>query len=172
MYVLTFETGKIGLNLRLLGNVNGQNDVFVGWAPDMITPEIDTRTDEMIDLETILPAGWTTGVSFGLPQEEEAPLSKRKEKALTKKAIEKRKRHLEQLQRWEQLDVHEKEAVMMVCRGLSTEEMAKRLKVSPRTAQKYISRAIHKFGVQRRTELKRAMKGWSFGKDSITSRGG
>lgn len=171
-YVLTFETGKIGLNLRWLGHVVGKSDVFVGWAPDMIMPEINKRTDEMIDLKTILPTGWTTAVSFGLPQKEEAPLSERKAKALAKKAMEKRQRHIEQMQRWEQLDVHEKEVVMMVCRGLSTEEMAKRLKVSPRTAQKYIGGAMHKFGVRRRAEFKQAMEGWRFGKDSITSRGG
>jgi hypothetical protein len=52
-YVLTFETGQIGLVLRRLGDLVGNSKVFVGYIPESdAEPE---NLAEMLDREKIFP---------------------------------------------------------------------------------------------------------------------
>ena len=51
-YVLTFETGQIGLNLRPLGQLVGRWDVYVGYVPDG-TPD-PAKVNEMLDRSHII----------------------------------------------------------------------------------------------------------------------
>lgn len=52
-YVMTFETGKIGLNLRPLGYILDRWDVYVGYTPPADVPPENLA--EMIDYSRILP---------------------------------------------------------------------------------------------------------------------
>lgn len=55
-YVMTFETGKIGLRLRSLGSLMGNPNVFVGYVPHAnLSPEMDYKLMNMLRLERILP---------------------------------------------------------------------------------------------------------------------
>jgi hypothetical protein len=52
-YVLTFETGQIGLVLRRLSDLVGNPKVFVGYVPK--SPNPPEGLDEMIDPRNLLP---------------------------------------------------------------------------------------------------------------------
>jgi hypothetical protein len=52
-YVLTFETGQIGLVLRRLSDLVGNRNVFVGYMPKSET--IPDYLDDMIDRHRLLP---------------------------------------------------------------------------------------------------------------------
>jgi hypothetical protein len=56
-YVLTFETGKIGVNLRRLGSLAGNPMVFVGYTPGapQLPPELDRKLVAMLRWDRILP---------------------------------------------------------------------------------------------------------------------
>lgn len=56
-YVLTFETGKIGVILRSLGSLEGNPMVFAGYLPEVpsLPPEMDKKLVEMLRWDRILP---------------------------------------------------------------------------------------------------------------------
>ena len=52
-YVLTFETGQIGLNLRPLSRLLNVWDIFVGYVP--AAPAEPPQVSEMLDHAKLLP---------------------------------------------------------------------------------------------------------------------
>jgi DNA-binding NarL/FixJ family response regulator len=56
-------------------------------------------------------------------------------------------------ERFEELTIREREVVTLVASGLSTDEIAERLAVSPATAKTHVSRAMIKLGVSDRAKL-------------------
>lgn len=54
-YVLTFETGKIGINLRPTRRLLGAWDIFVGYTPPAPTPP--DKLDDMLERGKLLPPG-------------------------------------------------------------------------------------------------------------------
>ena len=63
-YVLTFETGQIGLNLRPLRRMTNHWDIYVGYvSPAETEPE---NLDDMLDRKGILPPVMEEPLSFGI----------------------------------------------------------------------------------------------------------
>jgi len=53
-YVLTFETGQIGLNLRRHADLRGNRGVFVGYVPE--SEHVPEALAEKLDRDLILPS--------------------------------------------------------------------------------------------------------------------
>jgi len=99
----------------------------------------DTEPDELVQAVRVVAAG-------------EALLSP----SITKRLIEEFAAHAKEPQPTEgleQLTAREREVMALVAEGLTNEEIAKRLIVSPATAKTHVSRAMVKLGARDRAQL-------------------
>ncbi len=172
-YVLTFETGQIGVILRPLSHLVNSWDVFVGYVPP--APFEPPGLDKMIDRASILPTlpkpaplpvpmpSPGPGVAFGLAGEEELAFglpsegldAESEEQLLVTQA--ERARTLEALALWEALTPRQRQVVALICQGGTTRAVATRLDTSTSNIRSHLSRVMRKFGVHSREALCQAL---------------
>ena len=161
-YVLTFETGQIGINLRPLSQILNRWDIFVGYVP---ASESDpANLDDMLDGEKVLPspavqvgppsAAALPAIAFGIPVE--PPL---KPKTLMNSA--------EIVLCWQSLTRRQKQVVALFCQGKATRQIATKLDIRDSTINSHISNAMHKFDLHRRAGLLAVLADWDFSSLSL-----
>jgi DNA-binding CsgD family transcriptional regulator len=144
-YVLTFETGQIGLRLRPLKELLNNPYVYIGYVPS-----IDQEPDnlpKMISPATLLPAGSTApagGISFEIPWEEPVPAPE--------PPIEETRWQI-----WQSLTRREVQVVTLICSRKTIPEIAERLEIKRSTVKKHLQNAMRKFDVHSRDELKQVV---------------
>jgi DNA-binding CsgD family transcriptional regulator len=154
VFVLTFETGQIGINLRPLSQIINQWDVYVGYMPP--NPVTPPALESMLDLKRILllkPAGQVKPqptISFGLTEG-------------TTPAVEPWSLQ-DIINHWQALSQRQKQVVALFCQGNSTRQIADRLGVAASTARSHLSRAFHKFELDSREDLFAVLADWEFEK--------
>ncbi len=160
-YVMTFETGQIGVNLRPLSHILNRWDIFVGFIPE---PDSDpARLADMLDRGKILPPPMPSEAvepkpefAFSMPVERE-PIAE------AKKVIEfDQDAGMDVLQLWMTLTRREKQVTALICQGISTREAATRLDTSTSTIRSHLSNAMGKFGVHNRESLCAWLADWDF----------
>lgn len=157
-YVMTFETGQIGVNLRPLSHILDRWDVFVGYIPE---GEVDAaKLGSMLDRDKILPPPAALveedvqpALAFGLPLVEEPALEEAEPGVVS---------GLEIVQLWQSLTRREKQVVALICLGNSTREVATRLDTSTSNINSHVSNAMSKFGVKHRQSLCAWLADWDF----------
>jgi DNA-binding CsgD family transcriptional regulator len=163
-YVLTFETGQIGVNLRPLSQILNRWDIFVGYTPP--DGEDPSNLDEMLDRQKILApqraiaqppapvAAAAAALAFSIPMQ--AP--PRPEEFLSGAEI---------VERWRTLTKREKQVVSLLCQGKTTREIATQLDTKPSTIDTHISNAFHKFDLRTRGGLQAVLADWDFSSVSL-----
>lgn len=165
-YVLTFETGKIGLNLRPLRRMTNHWDIYVGYVPR--APIDPANLDKMLDRNTILPGveELPPAFEFGILMDEPAPPAALVEELEHEKTLadlqSQRAATLDTVQKWESLTLRQKQVVALVAQGYTTREIATRLDTSTGNIRSHISRAMGKFGFHRREEFQDVLGDWDF----------
>jgi DNA-binding CsgD family transcriptional regulator len=157
-YVMTFETGQIGVNLRPLSHILNRWDVFVGYIPE---GEIDeTKVASMLDQEKILQPSIAPAeekpepaIAFSLPLTEEPAMEEAEPDMVSGMDI---------VKRWQSLTRREKQVVALICQGNSTREAASRLDTSTSNINSHVSNAMGKFGVKYRESLCAWLADWDF----------
>jgi DNA-binding CsgD family transcriptional regulator len=149
-YVLTFETGQIGVNLRPLGRMVNHWDIYVGYVPP--APTDPARLDEMLDRQSIvLPAPAPAAAAMpmatprGLPGE------------AYDRALQMRSAAQLALECWQSLTPRQRQVVALVCQGNTTRQIAARLHIAPDTVQRHVSNALHRFGLHGRAARRAAL---------------
>ncbi len=142
-YVITFETGQIGLRRRALRELLNNAYVYVGYVPPApLEPE---NLAKMIARDTLLPAGPAVAAretAFETPEVEIAiPAPEFESK----------------LQIWQSLSKRERQVVTLICSGKSILEIAERLGIERSTVKKHLGAAMRKFGVHSRGELRQVI---------------
>jgi DNA-binding CsgD family transcriptional regulator len=158
-YVLTFETGQIGVILRPLSSLINTWDVFVGFVPPGAAEP--TNLDTMLERSKILPPRPPVvkpGVSFDIPPAEEEISPEDVERLQAQRRL-----RLELVQRWQALTPRQRQVVALLCQGLSTREIATRLDTSTSTIRSHLSAARHKFDLHSREVLCQALSVTSLG---------
>ena len=154
-YVLTFETGQIGLNLRPLGRMLNHWDIFVGFVPP---GEVEpANLDDMLEREKILPAlapapveaAVSFGVPFGLEAEAEAPTP-----AQVDQAVEERAGMQKLLHHWGSLTPRQRQVAALVAQGQTSHGIASQLGITPATVRCHVSSALRKLEVPNRAQLR------------------
>ena len=147
-YVLTFETGQIGLNIRPLRRLINHWDIYVGYVPK---GEVDTRTlDRMLVRSAILPKETDLPVAYDsilAGEVSEAPI---RVLAMTEADHENMCSIVSQ---WESLTLRQKQVISMVVNGKSTQEIAENFYVKTSTVRSHISNAMEKFYIETRDDF-------------------
>jgi len=65
-------------------------------------------------------------------------------------------------QRWRMLSSREQQVTALVCLGYTTDQIAIKLIISPETVKSHIKRALVKFDLHSRDELRMLMSTWHF----------
>ncbi len=63
---------------------------------------------------------------------------------------------------WKSLSQREQQTVALSCIGYTNVEIAKRMGISPETVKAHMLRAVHKFGVRGKAELREILVDWDF----------
>lgn len=144
-YVLTFETGQIGLNRRPLNWLVNTWDVYVGYMPE---GKVDReKVEEMLDWGKIVPGLKVPALPLvpakpfeimGAPQD------------IFFDGVR---------ERWETLTPRQKQVVAHFCAGLSVREIATLLDTSTSTIHTHMSNAVKALELGDRTELCPALAG-------------
>lgn len=150
-YVLTFETGQIGLNLRPLSRMINQWDIFVGYIPPA---DVDPKNlDSMLDRQRLAPVKPSVvveaPVSFGVPM----GLTQTQEEGFSIQGI---------IHRWRALTRRQKQVVALYCQGNTVRQIATRLDTSTSTINTHLRAATHTFGAQSRDEMCAMLADWDF----------
>jgi DNA-binding NarL/FixJ family response regulator len=66
------------------------------------------------------------------------------------------------LQCWRSLSMREQQVTALLCLGFTSKQIAARLVISPETVKSHAQRALLKFGLRSRTELRQALADWDF----------
>jgi DNA-binding NarL/FixJ family response regulator len=77
-------------------------------------------------------------------------------------ALQRRRAAEINLQRWRDLSEREQQVVSLYCQGYGYRQIAERLVISPDTAKTHLRNSLHKFGFERREDLRAAMSDWDF----------
>ena len=77
-------------------------------------------------------------------------------------ALARRQSADEYLERWRALSPREQQVAALICLGLTTRQMAARLKISTETVNTHVYNALRKFDLPRRADLRRALADWDF----------
>jgi DNA-binding CsgD family transcriptional regulator len=156
-YVMTFETGKIGVNLRPLSHILNRWDVFVGYIPE---GEVDaSKLASMLNREKILQPSIAAeekpepAIAFSLPMTEEPALEEARPDMVSRMDI---------VKRWQSLTRREKQVVALICLGNSTREVATRLDTSTSNINSHVSNAMGKFRVKHRESMCAWLADWDF----------
>jgi DNA-binding CsgD family transcriptional regulator len=157
-YVMTFETGQIGVNLRPLSHILNRWDILVGYIPEGESDPAKLRN--MLARDRIVPPPappveekFQPAIAFGLPLAEEPAMEAVEPGVLS---------GVEIVQRWQTLTRREKQVVALICMGNSTREVATRLDTSTSTINSHVSNAMGKFGVKTRESLCAWLADWDF----------
>ena len=160
-YVMTFETGQIGVNLRPLSQILNRWDILVGYIPEAESDP--AKLGSMLAREKILPppappegGKLQPAMAFSLPLAEEPAME---EAEIDKQGIVS---GVEIVRRWQTLTRREKQVVALICMGNSTREAATRLDTSASTVNSHVSNAMAKFGVNYRESLCAWLADWDF----------
>ncbi len=81
---------------------------------------------------------------------------------LIQQAIQQRQTLESAWERWQGLTAREQDTVALICLGYTTRQAAARLVLSPETVRTYARRALVKFNVHSREELRRLLVDWDF----------
>ena len=162
--VITFETyPKTGINRTRIFNKQNVWSEFIGYHPGI---PFDPMKDalKISDLQIILqrqnlmpaPSMGADMLSFEIgPAMAEAPaLEIQGEPAAA---------HEEISAIWESLTKRQKEVVALICQGYSTRQAATRLDTQTGSVNSHLSKAMRKFGVDSRQELRALLANWDFG---------
>jgi DNA-binding CsgD family transcriptional regulator len=147
-YVLTFETGQIGLRLRPLSELLNNPFVYIGYVPP--APREPENLPKMLAREALLPASVVaaeeagTLISFELPSEPEPPVAPAPEPEPDENWLA-----------WQSLTRRERQVVTLICGGKSTAEVAERLGIERNTVKKHLQKAMKKFKVHNRGDLRK-----------------
>lgn len=150
-FVLTFETGQIGLNRRPLGRMANNWDIFVGYTPE--GPVQTARINELLDPARLMPwkrlppAVEAGGESFGIPgagEEGEAF------EISTRPAVDE---FAEVRHRWEALTPRQKQVVAFYCSGQSVRQIATALDTSTSTIYGHLSHVRQTLGLGASQEI-------------------
>ena len=160
-YVMTFETGQIGVNLRPLSHILNRWDIFVGFIPE---PDSDpARLADTLDRGKILPPPMPSGavepqpeISFSMRMQPEPIVDAEKVNELNQGT------GMEILQRWQTLSRREKQVTALICQNFSTRQAASRLNTTASTIRSHLSNAMGKFGVHNRESLCAWLADWDF----------
>jgi len=150
-YVLTFETGQIGLNLRPLSRLLNQWDIFVGYIPPA---DVDPKNlDSMLDRQRLAPVKPSVAVeapvAFAMPM----GLSQTQDEGLSVQEI---------IHRWRALTRRQKQVVALYCQGNTVRQIATRLDTSTSTINTHLRNATQTFGTQSRDEMCAVLADWDF----------
>lgn len=145
-YVLTFETGKIGIIRRPLWTLVNTWDVFVGYTPPGKVDQ--AKVDEMLDWAHVLPPeiqpvmveAEAQPFEIGMVSEEDTFLA-------------------EVHQRWESLTPRQKQVAAHFCANMSVREIATRLDTSTSTIHSHLTNIVSRLGLQDRIEICPALQG-------------
>ena len=64
--------------------------------------------------------------------------------------------------RWQSLSAREQDVAALACLGYTNREIGKRLNISPETVKVRLQRAVTKFGVTTRSQLRMLLEDWDF----------
>src|SRR5215208_5622639 len=64
--------------------------------------------------------------------------------------------------RWQSLSAREKDVAALACLGYTNREIGKRLNISPETVKVRLQRALMKFGLTSRAQLRMLLEEWDF----------
>jgi len=76
--------------------------------------------------------------------------------------ISNRREAEESLNIWKSLSPRVQQAVALTCLGYTNMEIAKRMGISPETVKAHILRAVYRFGVRGKSELRSILANWNF----------
>ncbi len=158
VYVLTFETGQIGINRRPLTHILNRWDIFVGYIPESLDNPVNL--DDMLDRRVILPPP-------GLPRSVAAPSpASQLAFSLPVQSTTQSSDHYpsaqDALSTWKGLTRREKQVVVLLCQGNSTRQIATLLDTSTSNVNSHISHAMRKFGLRNRHGLCAVLADWDF----------
>ncbi|MGW8225739.1 MAG: LuxR C-terminal-related transcriptional regulator [Anaerolineales bacterium] len=163
-YVMTFETGQIGVNLRPLSQILNRWDIFVGYIPEAAADP--ARLEGMLDVKKILPPPLPQveveaqpAISFGLPMVEEPEIFEERTDEKVRAGSPGGK---DIFQLWQSLTRREKQVIALICQGYTTREVATRLDTSTSNINSHVSNAMGKFGVKHRESLCAWLADWDF----------
>ncbi|HSF83851.1 MAG TPA: LuxR C-terminal-related transcriptional regulator [Anaerolineales bacterium] len=159
-YVLTFETGQIGLNLRPLGRMLNHWDIFVGYVPPA---EVEpANLDDMLAREKILPtlapvpAPAEGMLAFAMPLETEAePVAEAP--VPVDQAVAERAGMQKLLRRWDSLTPRQRQVAALVAKGATSRGISTQLGITPGTVRSHVSNVMHKLDVKNRGDLRREL---------------
>jgi DNA-binding CsgD family transcriptional regulator len=162
--VITFETfPKTGLNRTHILNKQNRWSEFVGYHPgapfDLVKDAVKTHTfQELLRRENLqsAPSFSADVLSFEIgPAMAEAPaLEIEGESAAAAQEISRV---------WESLTKRQKEVVALICQGYSTRQVATRLDTQTGSVNTHLNKAMRKFEVDSRQELRALLANWDFG---------
>jgi DNA-binding CsgD family transcriptional regulator len=145
-YVLTFETGQIGLRLRTLKELLNNAYVYVGYIPPApLEPE---NLAKMLAREKLLPA---KPVSVSRDQSFEMPEFIQEELPVVQAILDEKTRI------WQSLTPREQQVVTLICSRIKIAEIAKRMDLHRATVKKHLHNAMRKFGVHNQLGLRQAV---------------
>jgi len=148
-YVLTFETGQIGLNLRSLGRLLNVWDIFVGYIPP--APVDPPQVSEMLVRDKLLPPKPFPPPSYELPGG--APVEEPVTPEDVERALARLRAHQKVLKLWQSLTRRQRKVVALTCADFTTRQIAQRLDLNSSTVRSHLSSAVHRFGLARRQDL-------------------
>jgi DNA-binding CsgD family transcriptional regulator len=77
-------------------------------------------------------------------------------------AVEERLSTEEYMRRWYGLTPREQQVVALLCQDYSNRQIADLLVISPETVKTHLRKALRKFGLRDKTQLRQAFAGWDF----------
>lgn len=149
VYVLTFETGQIGINRRPLNQILNRWDIFVGYIPE--SPDNPLNLDEMLDRRIVLPPPGVSRPVDAPPPDPQLAFSLPIQRTAQSRAHHYRAQEV--LSAWKLLTRREKQVVVLLCQGNSTRQIVNLLDTSTNNVNSHISHAIQKFGLRNRQSL-------------------
>ena len=162
--VITFETyPKTGINRTPIANKQNRWSEFIGYHPGIVFDPVKDAL-KINDLQSMLqrqnlqpaPSMGADMLSFEIgPAMAEAPALDIQGKPAAA--------HREISAIWESLTRRQKEVVALICQGYSTRQVATRLDTQTGSVNTHLSKAMRKFGVDSRQELKALLVNWDFG---------
>ena len=159
-YVLTFETGQIGLNLRSLGRMLNHWDIFVGYVPPgEVKP---ANLDDMLEGDKILPSrapipAPTEGMpAFAMSFEMEAEAVE-PAPVLVDQAVKARAGMQMLLRRWGSLTPRQRQVAALVAQEETSRGIAAQLGISPGTVRSHLSSVMRKLDSHDRADLRRQL---------------
>ena len=80
--------------------------------------------------------------------------------SLLQQALEERRAQDRAHRCWNSLSPREKQVAALVCRGLTSRQVAARLVISPQTVKTHVRHILRKFSLPSRRELREQLAGW------------